>query len=41
MIKMDNLGHPYFVVRGKILEFTKDEQLQKHLPRVSSLIIDH
>ena len=31
MIKMDNWGHPYFVVRGK-----RDEQLRKHLPRVFS-----
>ena len=38
MIKRDNWGHPYFVVRGEILGFTKDEQLRKHLPRVFSLI---
>ena len=38
MIKRGNWGHPYFVVRGEILGFTKDEQLRKHLPRVFSLM---
>ena len=38
MIKRDSWGHSYFVVRGEILGFTKDEQLRKHLPRVFSLI---
>ena len=38
MIKRDNWGLAYFVVRGEILGFTKDEQLQKHLPRAFSLI---
>ena len=38
MIKRDNWGHPYFVVRGEILGPTKDEQPRKHLPRVFSLI---
>ena len=31
-------GHSYFVVRGEILGFTKDELLRKHLPRMFSLI---
>lgn len=30
MTMRDNWGHPYFVVRGEILGFTKDKQLQKH-----------
>ena len=29
MIKRDNWGHSYFVVRGEILGFTKDELLRK------------
>ncbi|KAL0641984.1 hypothetical protein Bca4012_103071 [Brassica carinata] len=31
-------GHSYFIVRGEILGFMKDEQLRKHLPRMFSLI---
>ena len=31
MIKRDNWGNPYFIVRGEILGFTKDEQLRKHV----------
>ena len=38
MIKRDSWGYPYFVVRGEILGFTKDELLRKHLPRMFSLI---
>ena len=38
MIKRDSRGHSYFVVRGEILGFTKDEHLRKHLPRMFSLI---
>ncbi|PKA54606.1 hypothetical protein AXF42_Ash000441 [Apostasia shenzhenica] len=38
MIKRDSQGHSYFIVRGKILRFMKDEPLQKHLPRMFSLI---
>ena len=38
MIKRDSWGHSYFVVRGDILGFTKDELLRKHLPRMFSLI---
>ena len=38
MIKRDSWGHSYFVVRGEILGFTKDELLRKHLPRMFSLI---
>ena len=38
MINRDSRGHTYFIVRGKILGFMKDEQLQKHLPRMFSLI---
>ncbi|WZY93705.1 hypothetical protein YC2023_066034 [Brassica napus] len=38
MINMDCPGHSYFIVRGEILGFMKDEQLQKHLPRMFSLI---
>ena len=36
--RRDSWGHSYFVVRGEILGFTKDEQLRKHLPRMFSLI---
>ena len=38
MIKRDSWGHLYLIVRGEILGFMKDEQLQKHLPRMFSLI---
>ena len=38
MIKGDSWGHSYFVVRGEILGFTKDELLRKHLPRMCPLI---
>ncbi|GAB1824677.1 hypothetical protein HerbRD11066_78430 [Herbidospora sp. RD11066] len=38
MIDRDSWGHSYFVVRGEILGFAKDELLRKHLPRVFSLI---
>ena len=38
MINRDSRGHSYFIVRGEILGFTKDELLRKHLPRMFSLI---
>lgn len=38
MMKRNSRGHSYFVVRGEILGFTKDEPLRKHLPRMFSLI---
>ena len=38
MIKRDSWGHSYFVVRGEILGFTKDELLRKRLPRTLSSI---
>ena len=38
MIKRDGGGHSYFIVRGEILGFMKDELLRKHLPRMFSLI---
>jgi hypothetical protein len=38
MINGDSQGHSHFIVRGEILGFMKDEQLQKHLPRMFSLI---
>ena len=38
MINRASRGYPYFVVRGEILGFTKDELLRKHLPRMFSLI---
>ena len=38
MIKRDSWRHSYFVVRGEILGFTKDELPQKHLLRMFSLI---
>ena len=38
MINRDSWGHSYFVVRGEILGFTKDELMRKHLPRMFSLI---
>ncbi|WZZ14869.1 hypothetical protein YC2023_107958 [Brassica napus] len=36
MINRDSRGHSYFIVRGEILGFMKDEQLRKHLPRIRS-----
>jgi hypothetical protein len=38
MVDRDCWGHSYFIVRGEILGFMKDELLRKHLPRMSSLI---
>ncbi len=38
MINWDSWGYSYFVVRGEILGFTKDELLRKHLSRMFSLI---
>lgn len=38
MINRDSWGHSYFIVRGEILGFMKDELLRKHLPRMFSLI---
>ncbi|KAK8563458.1 hypothetical protein V6N12_035604 [Hibiscus sabdariffa] len=38
MINRDSRGHSYFIVRGEILGFMKDEQLRKHLPRMFSVI---
>ena len=38
MTKRDSRGHSYFLVRGEILGFRKDEPLRKHLPRMFSLI---
>ncbi len=38
MINRDSWGHSYFIVGGEILRFMKDELLQKHLPRMFSLI---
>ena len=38
MINRDSWGYSYFVVRGEILGFPKDELLRKHLPRMFSLI---
>ncbi|KRY04112.1 hypothetical protein T12_9701, partial [Trichinella patagoniensis] len=35
MIKRDGRGHSYFIVRGEILGFMKDEPLRKHLPRMT------
>ena len=37
MINRDSREHSYFIVRGEILGFMKDEQLRKHLPRMFSL----
>jgi len=31
MINRDSRGHSYFIVRGEILGFMKDEQLRKHM----------
>ena len=38
MIKRDGWGHSYFIVRGEILGFMKDELLRKLLPKTFSLI---
>ena len=38
MIKRNSWGHSYFIVRGEILGFMKDELLRKHLQRMFSLI---
>lgn len=38
MIERDSRGHSYFIVRGEILGFMKDELLRKHLSRMFSLI---
>ena len=38
MINRDSLGYSYFLVRGEILGFMNGEKLQKHLPRMFSLI---
>ncbi|WZY99618.1 hypothetical protein YC2023_071947 [Brassica napus] len=38
MINRDSRGHSYFIVRGEILGFVKGEKLQKHFPRMFSLI---
>ncbi len=38
MINRDSWGYSYFIVRGEILGFLKDELLRKHLPRMFSLI---
>ena len=37
MINRDSREHSYFIVRGEILGFMKDEQLRKHFPRMFSL----
>ncbi|KAK6767430.1 hypothetical protein RDI58_035328 [Solanum bulbocastanum] len=33
MINRDSRGHSYFIVRGEILGFMKDEQLRKHFAK--------
>ena len=38
MIDRDRRGHLYLAVRGEILGFGKDELVQRHLPRMFSLI---
>ena len=38
MINRDSWEHSYFIVRGEILGYVKDELLRKHLPRMFSLI---
>ena len=38
MINRNDWGHLYFIVRGEILGFMKDRLLEKHLPRMFSLI---
>ena len=38
MIHRDSWGYLYCAVRGEILGFEQDKLLQKHLPRMFSLI---
>ena len=38
MINRDSWGYLYSIVRGEILGFMEDKLLQKHLPRMFSLI---
>ena len=38
MINRDSRGHSYFIVRGEILGFMKDEQLRKHLITIFPII---
>jgi hypothetical protein len=38
MINRDSWGYSYSVVRDEILGFPEDKLLQKHLPRMFSLI---
>ena len=38
MIKRDSWGYLYSIVRGEILRFLEDKLLQKHLPKMFSLI---
>ena len=38
MINRDSLGRSYFIVRGEILGFMKDELLRKHSSGMFSLI---
>jgi hypothetical protein len=38
MINRDCHGHSYFIFRGEILVFMKDEPLRENLPRMFSLI---
>jgi hypothetical protein len=38
MINRDSWAYSYFVARGEILGFPKDELLRKHLRRMFSLI---
>ena len=38
MVNRNNWGYLYSIVRGEILGFLEDTQLQKHLPKMFSLI---
>lgn len=38
MISMDSQGHSYIIVKGEILGFMKDKQLQKYLSMMFLLI---
>jgi hypothetical protein len=38
MTTRDSWGHSYSVVNGEILGFKEDKHLQKHLPRMFSLL---
>ncbi|KAL2319124.1 hypothetical protein Fmac_033000 [Flemingia macrophylla] len=38
MINRDSRENSYFIVRGEILGFMKDEQLRKRLPMMFTLI---